>query len=60
MCTRVTCPRCHKPTFSGCGAHVEMVLADVPKEERCRCREQPQEEQAPAERAKPKRRFFGF
>jgi hypothetical protein len=37
-----------------------MVLADVPKEERCRCREQPQEEQAPAERAKPKRRFFGF
>ncbi|MEO8501349.1 MAG: hypothetical protein ABI565_10580 [Vicinamibacteria bacterium] len=35
MCRRVTCPQCGKPTFSGCGAHVEQVLGDVPKGERC-------------------------
>jgi hypothetical protein len=36
----VTCPKCGKPDWSGCGAHVEQVLGDVPKGERCRCREQ--------------------
>lgn len=40
MCSRVTCPDCHKPTFRGCGMHVEQVLGDVPKEQRCKCREQ--------------------
>ena len=39
MCQRTECPRCKKPTFAGCGRHVEQVLADVPKEERCQCRE---------------------
>ncbi len=39
MCSRVTCPTCHKPTYAGCGAHIEMVLGDVPKDQRCRCRE---------------------
>ncbi len=39
MCTRVTCRKCQKPTFVGCGRHVEQVLGDVPPEERCRCRE---------------------
>ena len=39
MCRRVTCTKCGKPTFAGCGAHVEAVLRDVPKEQRCRCRE---------------------
>jgi len=37
MCRRVACPHCHRPTFAGCGAHVEQVLGDVPKEERCHC-----------------------
>jgi hypothetical protein len=40
MCRRVTCSSCGKPTFAGCGAHVEQVLGDVPVDERCRCREQ--------------------
>jgi hypothetical protein len=40
MCRRVTCGRCGKPTYAGCGAHIEQVLADVPKPERCRCREE--------------------
>jgi len=42
MCTRVTCRDCGKPSFIGCGRHVEQVLADVPREERCRCREERQ------------------
>ncbi len=37
MCRRVACARCGRPTFSGCGAHVDRVLADVPHSERCRC-----------------------
>lgn len=39
MCRRVTCGTCGKPTFAGCGAHVEQVLGDVPKADRCRCAE---------------------
>jgi len=37
MCRRVTCDRCGKPTFAGCGQHIEQVLGDVPKAERCQC-----------------------
>lgn len=37
MCQRVTCPRCGKPTWAGCGAHVEQALAGVPKDQRCQC-----------------------
>jgi hypothetical protein len=39
MCRRVTCSRCDRPSFAGCGAHVEQVLGDVPPAERCRCHE---------------------
>ena len=39
MCSRVTCDQCRKPTWRGCGAHVEAVLGDVPHEKRCQCRE---------------------
>lgn len=39
MCRRVTCKKCGRPTFAGCGAHVEQVLGDVPRSERCQCRE---------------------
>jgi hypothetical protein len=39
MCQRVTCRQCGKPTFAGCGRHIEQVLGDVPPEQRCRCRE---------------------
>lgn len=40
MCQRVTCPSCQKPTYAGCGMHIEAVLGDVPKDQRCKCREQ--------------------
>ncbi|MBI4932768.1 MAG: hypothetical protein HY828_02745 [Actinobacteria bacterium] len=41
MCRRTTCRKCGKPSWAGCGAHIERVLADVPKLERCRCHEAP-------------------
>lgn len=45
MCQRSKCPECDKPTFVGCGRHVEQVLGDVPPEKRCRCREEKQARQ---------------
>lgn len=41
MCRRVTCKSCGKPTWAGCGAHIEQILGDVPKAQRCNCREKP-------------------
>jgi hypothetical protein len=40
MCRRVDCRKCGRPTFAGCGAHVEQVLGDVPRDRRCRCHEE--------------------
>lgn len=37
MCARVTCPTCGKPTWAGCGGHVEEALAGVPEADRCQC-----------------------
>jgi hypothetical protein len=39
MCYRVECEECGKPTFKGCGRHVDQVLGDVPPEDRCKCGE---------------------
>jgi hypothetical protein len=39
MCRRITCNKCGKPSFAGCGMHVEQVLGDVPRDQRCRCAE---------------------
>jgi hypothetical protein len=39
MCRRVECPKCKKPSFAGCGMHVEQVLGDVPRDQRCQCSE---------------------
>ena len=35
MCRRVTCRRCGKASWSGCGMHVSQVMAGVPRSERC-------------------------
>lgn len=37
MCRRVQCERCGRPSFAGCGRHVEEVLGDVPPAARCNC-----------------------
>jgi hypothetical protein len=39
MCRRVTCKTCEKPSWAGCGAHVDAVLGDVPEKDRCHCAE---------------------
>jgi hypothetical protein len=41
MCRRVQCRKCGRPTWAGCGAHIEQALAGVPKSERCRCHDEP-------------------
>ena len=37
MCQRITCPKCGKPTWTGCGQHIEEALRGVPPEQRCKC-----------------------
>ena len=46
MCRRVECRKCGRPTYAGCGLHVEQVLGDVPAAQRCCCREEPPKEPA--------------
>ena len=41
MCRKVTCRNCGKATYSGCGQHVDQVLAGVPKSQRCDCHTKP-------------------
>ncbi len=55
MCRRVTCHRCGKPTYAGCGAHVEQVLGDVPPKERCRCNDE-----QPVDKPPPRRSWWPF
>lgn len=35
MCTRTTCRTCGKPTWTGCGQHVEIALKGVAVKDRC-------------------------
>lgn len=39
MCARITCNTCKKPTWTGCGQHVEEALYGVPESDRCHCGE---------------------
>jgi len=52
MCRRIQCEHCGKPSFAGCGMHIEQVLGDVPAADRCRCQE---EAAAGAQGHEPKR-----
>jgi hypothetical protein len=55
MCTQVRCRQCGKPTWAGCGRHIEAALANVPVSERCRCREEAKDTQP-----MPRKRWFGL
>ena len=35
MCRAVTCKKCGKTTWAGCGQHVKQVMAGVPAAQRC-------------------------
>ncbi len=52
MCQRIVCESCGKPSYAGCGRHVDQVLSDVPVQERCHCKEgRPQHAPVPPKRA---------
>ena len=40
MCRRIDCRKCGRPTYAGCGMHVEQVLGNIPATQRCHCREE--------------------
>ncbi len=40
MCSPANCRTCSKTTWSGCGQHVQQVMANVPKARQCTCTEQ--------------------
>ncbi len=61
MCSQVKCTKCGKPTWAGCGQHIEQALANVPRAERCRCREAAAKPQAPGNAAPaPLRQLTGW
>ena len=35
MCQKVTCRKCGKATWSGCGQHVDQVMRGIPKSQQC-------------------------
>ncbi|MEN9910815.1 MAG: hypothetical protein RLZZ441_383 [Actinomycetota bacterium] len=37
MCQKVQCTTCDKPTWDGCGQHIEEALFDVAVADRCTC-----------------------
>ncbi len=37
MCKPVSCPRCSKTTWEGCGEHVDQVRAQVSDDDWCLC-----------------------
>nr|WP_318241749.1 hypothetical protein [Arthrobacter pullicola] len=37
MCRTITCRKCQKTTWAGCGQHVQQTMAKVPRSERCPC-----------------------
>ncbi len=38
MCSPIRCSTCGKITWTGCGQHVDEVMAGVPRAEQCTCR----------------------
>lgn len=35
MCHKTTCRKCGKPSWAGCGQHIEIALKGVSKSDRC-------------------------
>jgi hypothetical protein len=50
MCSKATCRKCGKTTWSGCGNHVKQVMRGVPPAQRCTCAS---DKQKPAAAALP-------
>ena len=58
MCRRTQCKTCKKPSWAGCGAHVEQVLADVPGSLRCQCHLKPAKLSVIGNGTEPKRSWI--
>lgn len=54
MCKRIQCSVCSKPTYMGCGAHIENpnVLGNVRPEDRCARNHEKKQESLGSEEAK--------
>ncbi|MFN8015432.1 MAG: hypothetical protein U0R17_02335 [Acidimicrobiia bacterium] len=37
MCRAIKCKKCGKVTWSGCGQHVDQVMAGVSEDDKCKC-----------------------
>ncbi|KAF1357001.1 hypothetical protein BDV97DRAFT_287320 [Delphinella strobiligena] len=37
MCKKVTCSKCNKATWFGCGLHIPSVMDNLPENQRCTC-----------------------
>jgi hypothetical protein len=59
MCQRVKCSVCGKPSWVGCGLHVEQVLGDVPVADRCQCQENGEDSKLDGGTAPPWWKFTG-
>ncbi len=62
MCQQIRCRDCGKPTWTGCGRHIESALANVPKDARCKCGESPDEGKKDGNdpSAAPRKKLFGI
>ena len=38
MCHKITCDVCGKPTWEGCGEHIDHALQGVAVADRCHCK----------------------
>ena len=38
MCYQQTCAACGKPSWGGCGQHIDSALSGVPVDQRCHCK----------------------
>ncbi|MEX2291041.1 MAG: hypothetical protein WD794_12045 [Mycobacteriales bacterium] len=52
MCSKATCRKCGKTTWSGCGNHVKQVMRGVPAVQQCTCASA-SDKQTPAAAALP-------
>lgn len=58
MCRQTTCRTCQRPTWAGCGAHIENVLGHIPKSERCQGHTRPASPTNPTTSAPKKPTFL--
>ncbi len=56
MCYPVTCKKCHKTGWGGCGKHVDSVMRTVAASDRCTCSE---DSTPPTKERRSMRSLFG-